>query len=144
MYLMLYHPTRWCASLVPQTNTALNTLRTSWHECVTSVSLFCSRKVSLLEVFLPLFPTIWSQHTVMFKHKRPCGLHTDTPCVIWILCLIKLLHVAHFCSPGEQAVSTAISPGSRATFAFSRRQKRIPAALKEVSVVFVLIRMHCC
>ncbi|XP_036963179.1 FYVE, RhoGEF and PH domain-containing protein 6-like isoform X2 [Acanthopagrus latus] len=33
----------------------------------------------------------------------------------------------------EQALSAAVSPGNRATFAFSRKQKKIPAALKEVS-----------
>ncbi|XP_028286422.1 FYVE, RhoGEF and PH domain-containing protein 6-like isoform X2 [Parambassis ranga] len=33
----------------------------------------------------------------------------------------------------ERALTSAVSPGGRATFAFSRRQKKIPAALKEVS-----------
>lgn len=144
MYLLLYYPTRWCASPVPQTNTALNTLRTSWHECVTSVTLFfSSRKVSLLEVFLPLFPTIWSQTyrhsctqtSVWIRHRR-------TLCCLNFVC-IKLLHFTHFYELGEQAGSAAISPGSKATFAFSRKQKKIPAALKEVIVVFVLIEMHC-
>lgn len=33
----------------------------------------------------------------------------------------------------EKALSTTLSPSSRSTFAFSRKHKRIPAALKEVS-----------
>ncbi|KAM4618581.1 FYVE, RhoGEF and PH domain-containing protein 6-like [Polymixia lowei] len=33
----------------------------------------------------------------------------------------------------EQAQSTSLSPGNRPTFAFPRKQKKIPAALKEVS-----------
>lgn len=33
----------------------------------------------------------------------------------------------------ERALSAAVSPGNKATFAFTRKQKKIPAALKEVS-----------
>lgn len=46
---------------------------------------------------------------------------------------IKPQHVPYFCSSGERALSAAVSPGTRATFAFSRKQKKIPAALKEVT-----------
>lgn len=35
--------------------------------------------------------------------------------------------------PGEQVPSSSASPGNRAPLAFARKQKRIPAALKEVT-----------
>lgn len=41
--------------------------------------------------------------------------------------------VTHSSYSGEQALSAAVSPGNRATFGFSRKQKKIPAALKEVT-----------
>lgn len=49
----------------------------------------------------------------------------------------KQLHVPHLCASGVQAESAALSPGNRATFAFPRKPKKIPAALKEVTVVLL-------
>ncbi|XP_067358453.1 FYVE, RhoGEF and PH domain-containing protein 6-like isoform X1 [Channa argus] len=43
-------------------------------------------------------------------------------------CFLSLLQ-----QKNERSPSTALSPGNRATFAFSRKQKKIPAALKEVT-----------
>lgn len=48
------------------------------------------------------------------------------------------------CSSGESSISAAVSPGSRATFAFSRKQKKIPAALKEVADALSRSGMLCC
>lgn len=38
-----------------------------------------------------------------------------------------------FPSSGEQTLAASVSPGNKATLAFPRKQKKIPAALKEVS-----------
>ncbi|XP_062277515.1 FYVE, RhoGEF and PH domain-containing protein 6-like [Scomber scombrus] len=83
------------------------------------------------------FTLTWRRH-----HCRACGKVVCQSCSSNKHCLEylknQLARVCDQCFPvlqqkTEQAVSTAISPGSRATFAFSRRQKRIPAALKEVT-----------
>lgn len=89
----------------------------------------------------PLF-SFWSKHTVIFificclilTHQL-WNRHRHTLYSPYFLC-IEQLHVPHFCSSGEQALSAAVSPGNRATFAFPRKQKKIPAALKEVTDAF--------
>ena len=48
-------------------------------------------------------------------------------------------------SPGEKALLTTPSPDSKSTFNFSRKHKRIPAALKEVTITIIgMITMHPC
>lgn len=47
-----------------------------------------------------------------------------------ILCLIPAIF---FWSSGETSQSAVVSPGSKTAFPFSRKQKKIPAALKEVA-----------
>ena len=45
--------------------------------------------------------------------------------------------VALFPSPGEKALSTTQSPDGKSGFTFSRKHKRIPAALKEVTITII-------
>ncbi|KAM7002593.1 FYVE, RhoGEF and PH domain-containing protein 6-like [Tautogolabrus adspersus] len=84
------------------------------------------------------FTLTWRRH-----HCRACGKVVCQSCSSNKHCLEYLKNqLARVCDQcflvlqqqkNEQALSAAISPGSRATFAFTRRQKKIPAALKEVS-----------
>ncbi|XP_067446279.1 FYVE, RhoGEF and PH domain-containing protein 6-like [Thunnus thynnus] len=84
------------------------------------------------------FTLTWRRH-----HCRACGKVVCQSCSSNKHCLEYLKNqLARVCDQcflvllqqkSEQAVSAAVSPGSRATFAFSRKQKKIPAALKEVS-----------
>lgn len=64
---------------------------------------------------------------------------------MYILCVFCVLnHV--ICSSDEKSLFLGVSPGNRSNFAFAKKQKKIPAALKEVadalswlgSVVFLL------
>ncbi|KAM3608591.1 uncharacterized protein V6R79_001337 [Siganus canaliculatus] len=82
------------------------------------------------------FTLTWRRH-----HCRACGKVVCQSCSSNKYCLEylknQLARVCDLCFPvlqqqkSEQALSTALSP--RAAFAFSRKQKKIPAALKEVS-----------
>ncbi|GLD58907.1 FYVE, RhoGEF and PH domain-containing protein 6-like protein [Lates japonicus] len=84
------------------------------------------------------FSLTWRRH-----HCRACGKVVCQSCSSNKHCLEYLKNqFARVCDQcfvvlqqqkSEQCLSAAVSPGSRATFAFSRRQKKIPAALKEVS-----------
>nr|XP_046248961.1 FYVE, RhoGEF and PH domain-containing protein 6-like isoform X2 [Scatophagus argus] len=84
------------------------------------------------------FTLTWRRH-----HCRACGKVVCQSCSSNKYCLEYLKNrLARVCDQcflvlqqqkSEQALSAAVSPGSRATFAFSRKQKKIPAALKEVS-----------
>ncbi|XP_020514107.2 FYVE, RhoGEF and PH domain-containing protein 6 [Labrus bergylta] len=84
------------------------------------------------------FTLTWRRH-----HCRACGKVVCQSCSSNKHCLEYLKNqLARVCDQcflelqqqkNEQALSAAVSPGSRATFAFNRRQKKIPAALKEVS-----------
>ncbi|XP_037306787.2 FYVE, RhoGEF and PH domain-containing protein 6-like [Pungitius pungitius] len=83
------------------------------------------------------FTLTWRRH-----HCRACGKVVCQSCSANKCCLEylknQLARVCDQCFPvlqlqSVQAQSTALSPGSRATFAFSRKQKKIPAALKEVT-----------
>ncbi|XP_070763304.1 FYVE, RhoGEF and PH domain-containing protein 6-like [Enoplosus armatus] len=84
------------------------------------------------------FTLTWRRH-----HCRACGKVVCQSCSSNKHCLEYLKNqLARVCDQcflvlqqqkSEQALSAAVSPGSRATFAFSRKHKKIPAALKEVS-----------
>ncbi|XP_042351672.1 FYVE, RhoGEF and PH domain-containing protein 6-like [Plectropomus leopardus] len=84
------------------------------------------------------FTLTWRRH-----HCRACGKVVCQSCSSNKYCLEYLKNqLARVCDQcftvlqqqkSEQVLSAAVSPGSRATFAFSRKQKKIPAALKEVS-----------
>ncbi|XP_035521598.1 FYVE, RhoGEF and PH domain-containing protein 6-like [Morone saxatilis] len=84
------------------------------------------------------FTLTWRRH-----HCRACGKVVCQSCSSQEYCLEYLKNqLARVCDQcfvvlqqqkSERALSAAVSPGNRATFAFSRRQKKIPAALKEVS-----------
>ncbi|KAM9352329.1 FYVE, RhoGEF and PH domain-containing protein 6-like [Symphorus nematophorus] len=84
------------------------------------------------------FTLTWRRH-----HCRACGKVVCQSCSSNKHCLEYLKNqLARVCDQcflvlqqqkSEQALSAAVSPGSRGTFAFSRKQKKIPAALKEVS-----------
>ncbi|XP_034542309.1 FYVE, RhoGEF and PH domain-containing protein 6-like [Notolabrus celidotus] len=84
------------------------------------------------------FTLTWRRH-----HCRACGKVVCQSCSSNKHCLEYLKNqLARVCDQcflalqeqkSEQALSAACSPGSRATFTFSRKQKKIPAALKEVS-----------
>uniref|UniRef100_UPI0037E979A2 FYVE, RhoGEF and PH domain-containing protein 6-like isoform X2 n=1 Tax=Semicossyphus pulcher TaxID=241346 RepID=UPI0037E979A2 len=84
------------------------------------------------------FTLTWRRH-----HCRACGKVVCQSCSSNKHCLEYLKNqLARVCDQcfldlqqqkSEQALSAAVSPGSRATSAFSRRQKKIPAALKEVT-----------
>ncbi|XP_044049424.1 FYVE, RhoGEF and PH domain-containing protein 6-like [Siniperca chuatsi] len=84
------------------------------------------------------FTLTWRRH-----HCRACGKVVCQSCSSNKHCLEYLKNqLARVCDQcflllqqqkSEQALSAAVSPGNRATFAFSRKHKKIPAALKEVS-----------
>ncbi|XP_074533469.1 FYVE, RhoGEF and PH domain-containing protein 6-like [Halichoeres trimaculatus] len=84
------------------------------------------------------FTLTWRRH-----HCRACGKVVCQSCSSNKHCLEylknQLARVCDLCftvlqqQKTEQAFSAAVSPGSRATFAFTRKQKKIPAALKEVT-----------
>ncbi|XP_041795574.1 FYVE, RhoGEF and PH domain-containing protein 6-like isoform X2 [Chelmon rostratus] len=84
------------------------------------------------------FTLTWRRH-----HCRACGKVVCQSCSSNKHCLEYLKNqMARVCDQcflvlqqqkSEQALTAAVSPGNRATFAFSRKQKKIPAALKEVS-----------
>ncbi|XP_070827670.1 FYVE, RhoGEF and PH domain-containing protein 6-like [Chaetodon trifascialis] len=84
------------------------------------------------------FTLTWRRH-----HCRACGKVVCQSCSSNKHCLEYLKNqLARVCDQcflvlqqqkSEQALSAAVSPGNKATFAFSRKQKKIPAALKEVS-----------
>ncbi|KAG7281048.1 hypothetical protein CRUP_016680 [Coryphaenoides rupestris] len=85
------------------------------------------------------FTLAWRRH-----HCRACGKVVCQACSSNKHCLEylknQLARVCDQCFPlllqqqsSEKALSTTLSPSSRATFTFSRKHKRIPAALKEVS-----------
>uniref|UniRef100_A0A3B4ZDL9 FYVE, RhoGEF and PH domain-containing protein 6-like n=1 Tax=Stegastes partitus TaxID=144197 RepID=A0A3B4ZDL9_9TELE len=78
------------------------------------------------------FTLTWRRH-----HCRACGKVVCQSCSSNKHCLEylknQLARVCDQCFLVLQALSAAVSPGSRATFAFSRKQKKIPAALKQVS-----------
>ncbi|XP_045892694.1 FYVE, RhoGEF and PH domain-containing protein 6-like isoform X1 [Micropterus dolomieu] len=84
------------------------------------------------------FTLTWRRH-----HCRACGKVVCQACSSNKHCLEYLKNqLARVCDQCfvvlqqqkcEQALSAIVSPGTRATFAFSRKQKKIPAALKEVS-----------
>uniref|UniRef100_UPI003AAF7920 FYVE, RhoGEF and PH domain-containing protein 6-like n=1 Tax=Centroberyx gerrardi TaxID=166262 RepID=UPI003AAF7920 len=84
------------------------------------------------------FTLTWRRH-----HCRACGKVVCQSCSSNKHCLEYLKNqLARVCDQcflvlqqqrSEQALSTTLSPGNRSTFAFSRKQKKIPAALKEVS-----------
>ncbi|XP_034074705.1 FYVE, RhoGEF and PH domain-containing protein 6-like isoform X1 [Gymnodraco acuticeps] len=84
------------------------------------------------------FTLTWRRH-----HCRACGKVVCQSCSSNKYCLEYLKnHLARVCDQcidvllqqkSQQAQSAAVSPGSKATFAFNRKQKKIPAALKEVT-----------
>ncbi|XP_068459182.1 FYVE, RhoGEF and PH domain-containing protein 6-like [Clinocottus analis] len=84
------------------------------------------------------FTMTWRRH-----HCRACGKVVCQSCSSNKCCLEylknQLARVCDQCFPvlqlqkSERARSAAVSPGSRATFAFSRKHKKIPKALKEVT-----------
>ncbi|XP_039989502.1 FYVE, RhoGEF and PH domain-containing protein 6-like isoform X2 [Xiphias gladius] len=84
------------------------------------------------------FSLTWRRH-----HCRACGKVVCQSCSSNKHCLEYLKNqLARVCDQcflvlvqqkSERSLSAAVSPGSRTTFAFSRKQKKIPAALKEVS-----------
>ncbi|XP_054475735.1 FYVE, RhoGEF and PH domain-containing protein 6-like isoform X2 [Anoplopoma fimbria] len=84
------------------------------------------------------FTLTWRRH-----HCRACGKVVCQSCSSNKCCLEylknQIARVCDQCFPvlqlqkSERAQTAAISPGNRATFAFSRKQKKIPAALKEVT-----------
>ncbi|XP_056138431.1 FYVE, RhoGEF and PH domain-containing protein 6-like [Lampris incognitus] len=84
------------------------------------------------------FTLTWRRH-----HCRACGRVVCQSCSSNKQCLEYLKNqLARVCDQcflvlqqqkSEQVLSTALSPGNRSAFAFSRKQKKIPAALKEVS-----------
>ncbi|XP_034390577.1 FYVE, RhoGEF and PH domain-containing protein 6-like isoform X2 [Cyclopterus lumpus] len=84
------------------------------------------------------FTITWRRH-----HCRACGKVVCQSCSANKCCLEylknQLARVCDQCFPvlqlqkSERARSAVVSPGNRATFAFSRKQKKIPAALKEVT-----------
>uniref|UniRef100_A0A8D3CTI5 FYVE, RhoGEF and PH domain containing 6 n=1 Tax=Scophthalmus maximus TaxID=52904 RepID=A0A8D3CTI5_SCOMX len=84
------------------------------------------------------FSLTWRRH-----HCRACGKVVCQSCSSNKHCLEYLKNqLARVCDQcvvvlqqqkSESSISAAVSPGSRATFAFSRKQKKIPAALKEVT-----------
>ncbi|XP_061576975.1 FYVE, RhoGEF and PH domain-containing protein 6-like [Cololabis saira] len=84
------------------------------------------------------FTLTWRRH-----HCRACGKVVCQSCSSNKYCLEylknQLARVCDHCfvilqeQKSEMASSAAISPGNKATFAFSRRTKKIPAALKEVT-----------
>uniref|UniRef100_A0A8D3AAR6 FYVE, RhoGEF and PH domain containing 6 n=1 Tax=Scophthalmus maximus TaxID=52904 RepID=A0A8D3AAR6_SCOMX len=79
------------------------------------------------------FSLTWRRH-----HCRACGKVVCQSCSSNKHCLEYLKNqLARVCDHFFQALFTmtahSVSPGSRATFAFSRKQKKIPAALKEVT-----------
>lgn len=68
----------------------------------------------------------------------PCSSATEQ----WVLSLILVFLESGkgrsnwqfpFPSSGEQTLAASVSPGNKATLAFTRKQKKIPAALKEVT-----------
>ncbi|XP_029288828.1 FYVE, RhoGEF and PH domain-containing protein 6-like [Cottoperca gobio] len=85
-----------------------------------------------------VFTLTWRRH-----HCRACGKVVCQSCSSNKYCLEylknQMARVCDQCVPvllqqkSEQALSAAVSPGNRATFTFTRKQKKIPAALKEVS-----------
>ncbi|XP_010755589.3 FYVE, RhoGEF and PH domain-containing protein 6 [Larimichthys crocea] len=84
------------------------------------------------------FTLTWRRH-----HCRACGKVVCQSCSSNKHCLEylknQLARVCDQCYPvlqqqkSKQALSAGVSPGNKATFAFSRKHKKIPAALKEVS-----------
>nr|XP_057931901.1 FYVE, RhoGEF and PH domain-containing protein 6-like [Doryrhamphus excisus] len=84
------------------------------------------------------FTLTWRRH-----HCRACGKVVCQSCSSNKHCLVYLKNqLARVCDQcylvlqeqkSEQALSAAASPGNKASFAFSRKHKKIPAALKEVS-----------
>uniref|UniRef100_A0A3Q3F4Z3 FYVE, RhoGEF and PH domain containing 6 n=1 Tax=Labrus bergylta TaxID=56723 RepID=A0A3Q3F4Z3_9LABR len=77
------------------------------------------------------FTLTWRRH-----HCRACGKVVCQSCSSNKHCLEYLKNqLARVCDQCflELQQQKTVSPGSRATFAFNRRQKKIPAALKEVS-----------
>ncbi|KAF3855030.1 hypothetical protein F7725_023085 [Dissostichus mawsoni] len=84
------------------------------------------------------FTLTWRRH-----HCRACGKVVCQSCSSNKYCLEYLKnHLARVCDQcidvllqqkSQQAQSAAVSPGNKATFAFNRKQKKIPAALKEVT-----------
>ncbi|CAN9498849.1 unnamed protein product [Ophioblennius macclurei] len=84
------------------------------------------------------FTLTWRRH-----HCRACGKVVCQACSSKKHCLEYLKkQPARVCDQcftalqqkkSESMLAAAVSPGSKATFAFPRRQKKIPAALKEVS-----------
>ncbi|XP_040018513.2 FYVE, RhoGEF and PH domain-containing protein 6 isoform X2 [Gasterosteus aculeatus] len=84
------------------------------------------------------FTLTWRRH-----HCRACGKVVCQSCSANKCCLEYLKNqlgrVCDQCFPilqlqkSVQAESAALSPGNRATFAFPRKPKKIPAALKEVT-----------
>uniref|UniRef100_A0A8C5FVE2 FYVE, RhoGEF and PH domain containing 6 n=1 Tax=Gadus morhua TaxID=8049 RepID=A0A8C5FVE2_GADMO len=91
------------------------------------------------------FTLTWRRH-----HCRACGkvvcqaCSSNKHCLKYLKnqlarvcnqCFVVLQQrsIALFPSPGEKALSTTQSPDGKSGFTFSRKHKRIPAALKEVS-----------
>ncbi|KAK5867155.1 hypothetical protein PBY51_011671 [Eleginops maclovinus] len=84
------------------------------------------------------FTLTWRRH-----HCRACGKVVCQSCSSNKYCLEYLKNrMARVCDQcidvllqqkSKQAQSAAVSPGNKTTFAFNRKQKKIPAALKEVS-----------
>ncbi|XP_054633470.1 FYVE, RhoGEF and PH domain-containing protein 6-like [Dunckerocampus dactyliophorus] len=84
------------------------------------------------------FTLTWRRH-----HCRACGKVVCQSCSSNKHCLVYLKNqLARVCDQcyltlreqkSEEALSAAASTGNKTSFAFSRKQKRIPAALKEVS-----------
>ncbi|XP_023135112.2 FYVE, RhoGEF and PH domain-containing protein 6-like isoform X2 [Amphiprion ocellaris] len=84
------------------------------------------------------FTLTWRRH-----HCRACGKVVCQSCSSNKRCLEYLKNqLARVCDQcflvlqeqkSERALSAAVSPGNKATFSFARKQKKIPAALKEVS-----------
>uniref|UniRef100_A0AAQ5YA19 FYVE, RhoGEF and PH domain containing 6 n=1 Tax=Amphiprion ocellaris TaxID=80972 RepID=A0AAQ5YA19_AMPOC len=79
------------------------------------------------------FTLTWRRH-----HCRACGKVVCQSCSSNKRCLEYLKNqLARVCDQCflvlQEALSAAVSPGNKATFSFARKQKKIPAALKEVS-----------
>ncbi|XP_075945436.1 FYVE, RhoGEF and PH domain-containing protein 6-like [Anarhichas minor] len=84
------------------------------------------------------FTLTWRRHHCRACGKVVCQSCSSNKCALEYL-KNHLARVCNQCFPvlqlqkSERAQSAALSPGNRATFAFPRKQKKIPAALKEVT-----------
>lgn len=102
------------------------------HRAVSShqvVCQACSSNKYCLEYLKNQTARVCDHCFLILHYKSKSGLFT-----VRTLIPVFIQHTFHISVPsGEQALSAAVSPGNKATLAFSRKQKKIPAALKEVT-----------